>query len=74
MLEDLLPPGSVDHTMDLELPAAATARQIIEQMKIPPALAHLVMVDGSHLTPAEIDHRPLHEGETVSIFPPIAGG
>ena len=74
MLETRLPPGSEDHTMELELPGSATARRVIEQMQIPPSMAPLVMIDGTHLPPAEIDQRPLQEGETLSIFPPIAGG
>jgi len=74
MLQDRLPPGSVGHTTEIEIPSGATARRVIEQMRIPAPMAHLVMVNGAHLTQAEIDQRILQEGETLSIFPPIAGG
>jgi molybdopterin converting factor small subunit len=73
-LETLLPPGAQDHTIELELAEGTCPRAVIERMRIPPALAKLVMVDGFHLTPAEVEGRVLREGETVAIFPPIAGG
>jgi molybdopterin converting factor small subunit len=74
MLENRLPPGAQDHTMELDMPADATPRAIIERMQIPPALANLVLIDGVHLLREEIETRALQEGDIVSIFPPIAGG
>jgi molybdopterin converting factor small subunit len=74
MLDHLLPPGSVDHTAELDVPPDTTARHIIEKFRIPPPLAHLVMIDGIHLLPKEVESRLLREGETIYIFPPIAGG
>ena len=74
MLRAKLPPDSDGEKVEVEIPAGATARQIIEQMEIPPQLAHLVMINGYHLLPDEIENRPLKAGETLSIFPPVAGG
>ena len=74
MLEGKLPPGSHDHTMDMDVAPGTTPRDIIGKLAIPPAMAHLVLLDGVHLLPADIQERHLREGETLSIFPPIAGG
>ena len=74
MLDHLLPPGSKDHTAELDVPEGTTPRVLIQRFNIPPQLAHLVMIDGTHLLPKEIDTRVIKEGETVYIFPPIAGG
>jgi molybdopterin synthase sulfur carrier subunit len=74
MLADRLPPGSEDHTTVLEVAPGTTARQVAERMGIPLALASLTMLDGVHLTHEQFDRRPLQEGETLAIFPPIAGG
>ncbi len=74
MLEERLPPGSDDNTMELEVPEGTTASQIVDRMKIPRAMATLAMVDGVHLTPAAFERQALHAGETLAIFPPIAGG
>ena len=51
-----------------------TPRRVIDQLGIPASMAHLVLIGGVHLLPAEIESRPLQEGESLSIFPPIAGG
>jgi sulfur-carrier protein len=74
MLTRWLPPDCTDHTMRLELPAGATARTVVEKLHIPAALATLALVDGEHLTRDEFEHRVLREGETLALFPPIAGG
>jgi sulfur carrier protein ThiS len=74
VLAERLPPGSRRHTTEVEVRDGTTVRDLIEQMRIPPELAQLVLIDGTHLTRTEIEQRPLREGETVAIFPPIAGG
>ncbi len=74
MLRDRLPPDSDGEQTDVEVSEGATAQHIIEQMEIPPQLAHLVMINGYHLLPDEIISRPLKPGEVLAIFPPVAGG
>lgn len=74
MLRNNLPPDSNGEETELELDEGATAQTVIEQLEIPPQLANLVMVDGNHLLKEEIRSRPLQAGQTVSIFPPVAGG
>ena len=74
MLSDRLPAGTEDHTLELEVHEGATAREVEEQLGIPPELAALALLDGVHLTRREQAERPLREGETLAIFPPIAGG
>lgn len=74
MLREKLPPDSNGEEMDIVVGDGTTARGIIDQLQIPPELAHLVMIDGYHLLPEEILSRPLQAGETLAIFPPVAGG
>jgi sulfur carrier protein ThiS len=74
-LTDYLPPQS-RHTNVLELEVAprATISQIIEPFGLPPRLVHLVLVNGAYVQPEERLTRTLHEGDTLAIWPPIAGG
>lgn len=74
MLRSKLPPDSNGEEMELELEEGATPQTVIEQLQIPPELANLVMVDGTHLLKEEIRSRTLQAGDVVSIFPPVAGG
>ena len=74
MLRDRLPPDSDGESMDVELPDGATPQDVIDRLQIPPRMAHLVMIEGRHLLPAEVRERLLQPGEVLAIFPPIAGG
>jgi sulfur carrier protein ThiS len=48
--------------------------QIIERFNLPLKLVHLVLIDGSFIPPAERAGRTLRDGETLAIWPPVAGG
>ena len=70
-LRKLLPPGSSGSKTQLSLEEGATVATLIHHLKIPVELAQMVLVNGEQTR--EFD-RPLAEGDTVSIFPPVAGG
>jgi molybdopterin converting factor small subunit len=54
----------------IKLDDGTTVLELLERAGIPPSEVAIVLVDGRH---AKLD-QPLHDGETVAIFPPIAGG
>ncbi len=61
---------------EIELDERATLADLIERLEIPDSLAQMVLIDGlqeprSH---EERARRTLKDGQTVSIFPPVAGG
>jgi len=62
------------NALALDLDAGTTVAQVIESRKLPRKLCHLVLIDGVFVPPAERGERPLAEGETLAIWPPIAGG
>ncbi len=66
-----LPPGTTDKSAELEVAAGLMLAGLIHQLGIAPEMAHLTMVNGIHQTDKNI---PLHNGDVVSIFPPVAGG
>lgn len=74
MLKKHLPEGTKGETMELEMPEGATPQQVIDRLEIPKGMAHLAMLDGYHLLPDERTGRSIKPGETLAIFPPIAGG
>ena len=47
-----------------------TVLDILEKIGISPSEVAIVLVNGRH---AQLD-QALHDGETVALFPPIAGG
>ena len=74
-LGDLLPPGARENTVQIDVAPGATLNDIIDQYKVPRELAHLVLINGL-FTGADDRDRPgkLSEGDTLAIWPPVAGG
>jgi molybdopterin converting factor small subunit len=78
-LGDHLPPSGGGYRRSgneiaLELPEGACVQAVIEQFNMPPALVHLVLVNGRYIPPAERMGQVLADGDALAIWPPIAGG
>ncbi len=74
-LQDYLPiEARKRNAMELDLAPGTTITDVIEHQKLPAKLCHLVLIDGIFVPPAVRAQRPLAEGETLAIWPPIAGG
>ena len=74
-LSDHLPTEArKNNALELELEEGFTAGQLIASRNLPPKLCHLVLIDGVFVPPEERAKRVLADGETMAIWPPIAGG
>lgn len=74
-LSDYLPSDArKSNALELDLAAGTTPAQVIESQNLPRKLCHLVLIDGVFVPPAARAKRALAEGETLAIWPPIAGG
>jgi len=65
-----LPPGAEGHSARVDLGAGVTVAQLLKHLEVPEGQAKLILVDGVHRSPDTV----LRDGDTVSVFPPIAGG
>lgn len=74
-LTDYLPPKvRPGNQMALDVAPTDSISQIIAPFQLPPAMVHLVLVNGRYIPPAERATTTLHEGDALAIWPPIAGG
>lgn len=74
-LQDYLPAeAKKTNALMMELEEGTTIQQIIERFALPQKLCHLVLIDGNFVAPAERASRALKEGDTLAIWPPVAGG
>lgn len=74
-LTDYLPATSkYTNIVELEVADGATILQVIEPYHLPPALVHLVLVNGRYIAPEQRGQQVLVEGDVLAIWPPIAGG
>lgn len=74
-LQDYLPPeAKKTNALALEIDEASTVAQIVKRFGLPEKLVHLVLIDGVFVPPSERAGRVLRDGETLAIWPPVAGG
>lgn len=79
MLADHLPQEVDGHRRDgnrieLDLPDETTIQDLVERFRLPAQLVHLVLVDGHFIHRDLRATRTLKDGETLAIWPPVAGG
>ena len=65
-----LPPDSRDGAAVLEIPEGSTVRDAIRRLGIPADLERVTLLNGGDSTP----DAPLHAGDVLTVFPPLAGG
>lgn len=71
-LKKLLPPHAEGSAATIEVEDGLTVAGLIELLQIPKEMAQLVLVNGINIE-GEYS-RIIQEGDTVSVFPPVAGG
>lgn len=61
---------------ELDLPDGASLQDLLDQLAIEPRLAQMVLLNGDQTPRGEPPRRQilLEDGDTIAIFPPLAGG
>jgi len=74
-LSDLLPGTPMENIVNIDVDDDTTLNNLIDQYKVPRELAHLVLLNGVFICDEDRD-KPgvLTEGDTLAIWPPVAGG
>jgi len=73
-LTDYLPSDRKGNRVELEVGEGTTIAELITRFNVPELSAHLVLVNGHFIPPAQRASRPLADGDELAIWPPIAGG
>jgi len=74
-LQDYLPAEARKTNACLvDIADATSVAQVIERFNLPEKLVHLVLLDGAFVPPGDRRGRILRDGETLAIWPPVAGG
>ena len=68
-----LPQGAHRNEASLEVEEGITPNRLIEMHSVPKSEVHLVLLNGVYLDEDARD-RPLKDGDTLAIWPPVAGG
>lgn len=69
-----LPETDQRHSVDIRIKETDSPYQVIDTLKIPRELAHLVIVNGIFVCGEERDSYRFKEGDVLAIWPEVAGG
>ncbi len=69
-----LPAQARRNEVALEVPEGETIGALLDRYNVPRKSCHLILVNGRFAPPAEADDTALAAGDTVAVWPPIAGG
>jgi molybdopterin converting factor small subunit len=69
-LRDYSPDGAKNEPFIVELAEGDTLRSLLDRLQLPEKMPKILLVNGAHRKEPD----ELHEGDSVSIFPPLAGG
>ncbi len=73
-LSEHLPAGAHENTAQIDVPDNTSLNGVIDKYHVPRELAHLVLVNGIFACSVDRDKTILKEGDTLAIWPPVAGG
>lgn len=69
-LRDYYPDDVVDGVFQYELKGEKTVRDLAQELNLPFAHIHLIMVNGEQ---GDLDYK-LKDGDRIGFFPPVGGG
>ncbi len=69
-----LPKDAVENATTFNTDDHTTPFNVIDRFQVPRESAHLVLLNGVYVSPADRDQPVLKEGDTLAIWPPVAGG
>ena len=73
-LAHYLPLGSEANAIGVELPDGQSISTLIQRYNVPLDQVHLVLLNGVYQDAAARVERILQDGDTVAIWPAVAGG
>ena len=73
-LSKYLPDDATDHATVMDVADSSTPYNILDHFKVPRESAKLIFLNGLYVTPEERSQPVFKEGDTLAIWPPVAGG
>lgn len=69
-----LPQQRQGNLVEVEVPDGTTPDALIERFGVPDEMVHLVLLNGVYLDADRRASHALESGDTVAVWPPVAGG
>lgn len=69
-----LPADAKDQSVQVPLGQNATIGEMLAALRVPQEKCHLVLVNGVFVPPSARATQCLKDGDTLAVWPPVAGG
>ena len=69
-----LPEEAEKHAIRLTISPTDTVSSILAKFSVPKELTHLILLNGTYLDEAEREISRFSNGDTLAVWPPVAGG
>ena len=69
-----LPRHRQGNLVEIEVPEGTTPDDLVDRFGVPGDMVHLVLLNGVYLEKEQRSNHALKAGDTVAIWPPVAGG
>jgi molybdopterin converting factor small subunit len=73
-LSQYLPETSVKHATRIDISPSDNTFTLLDRLNVPNEEVHLVLLNGVYLHPEERKNLNFSDGDTLAIWPPVAGG
>ncbi len=74
-LSRYLPEDAKNHTLTLDVESdRLSPYEVLDMYQVPHERAFLLLINGVYLQPGQRDKAVLKEGDTLAVWPPVAGG
>lgn len=73
-LSQYLPEEVQGNGLTIEVPDDSTPHDVLDRHRVPREEAHLVLLNGVYILPADRDKPVIKPGDTLAVWPPVAGG
>ena len=73
-LGDYLPAGAIKNAIEISLPNEATILSTLDRLHVPREHCHLVLLNGEFVSPSARANCAVKDGDTIAVWPPVAGG
>ncbi|PCJ60090.1 MAG: molybdopterin synthase sulfur carrier subunit [Rhodospirillaceae bacterium] len=73
-LSDFLPDDAKKNVGEMDFADNASAQDVVNRLGIAMKMVHLTLVNGVYVAPSDLAAQALKEGDTLAMWPPLAGG
>lgn len=73
-LATCLPSGAKRNQINIEVPEGTSIMDLINKYHVPRESCHLILVNGNYTPLMQAGQHVLKNGDTLAIWPPVAGG